>query len=118
MKLLTPDANLSQSVAALLPLDGLSSVTGLLVKSCWASQGWAKPFGDHRQAGAKLLMEQHVKSGNEGLLTSGNGCSSHTGNSCSAAGLPGMEGIKASGPAKAKGQLKKSRESNSNTAMS
>lgn len=57
---------MSQSVAAVLPLDGLSSVTGLLVKSCRASQGWAKPFGDHRQAGAKLLMEQRVKSGKKG----------------------------------------------------
>lgn len=74
--------------------------------------GWAKPFGDHKQAGAKLLLEQHVKSGNRGLGISRNGCPSHTG---SAAGLPVMEGIKASAPAKAKGQLKKSQESSSNT---
>lgn len=88
-----------------------------LEKSCRASQGWAKPFGDPKQPEPKLLLEQHGESSNEGLLASRNGHSRHTGISCSAAGLPEVEGIKSSQSCQGKGQLKKPGESNSNTVM-
>lgn len=97
------DANLSRSIAAFSAPGRLCSLTGLLVKLCRASRRWTKPFGKHGQVGTDLLVERCVKTGNEGLLISGNRCFSHVGNSCSSAGLQMTEGIEVCGPAKAKG---------------